>query len=148
MVNFTIQQSPDCEAATLIPLSHRRKPRPPKWENWLRVRGISIQKGRKMRPLFPEHHCFCTLSNRHLHVQMLSPPHCPLVLFKNDKRCPGWCGSVDSASACKPKGRRFPSHSGHMPGLRARSPEGGREKQPHIDISLLLSLPSPLSKNK
>ena len=38
---------------------------------------------------------------------------------------PGWCGSVDWALACKPKGRWFNSQSGHMPGLQARSPVGG-----------------------
>ena len=31
--------------------------------------------------------------------------------------CPRWCGSVDSAPAWKPKGCRFNSQSGHMPGL-------------------------------
>ena len=38
---------------------------------------------------------------------------------------------------------------GHMPGLSAMSPVGGvHKRQPHIDIFLSLSLPSPLSKNK
>ena len=27
--------------------------------------------------------------------------------------------------ACEPKGRRFDSQAGHMPGLQARSPVGG-----------------------
>ena len=40
------------------------------------------------------------------------------------------------------KGHQFDSHSGHVPGLQARSPQGVREKQPHVDVSL------PLSKNK
>ena len=36
--------------------------------------------------------------------------------------CPSWCGSVDGVLACEPKGRWFDFHSGHMPGLQARSP--------------------------
>ena len=32
---------------------------------------------------------------------------------------PGWCGSVDWALACKPRGCWFESQSGHMPGLQA-----------------------------
>ena len=40
----------------------------------------------------------------------------------------GRCGSVDGAPACKPKGHRFDSHSGHMPGLWARSPVGGAQE--------------------
>ena len=35
-----------------------------------------------------------------------------------------------------------------MPGLWARSPVGALKRQPHIDVSLPLSLHSPLSKNK
>ena len=38
---------------------------------------------------------------------------------------PGWCGSVDWASACELKGHQFDSWPGHMPGLWARSPVGG-----------------------
>ena len=38
---------------------------------------------------------------------------------------PGWCSSVDGAVDCEPKGHRFDSPSGHMPGSRARSPVGG-----------------------
>ena len=38
---------------------------------------------------------------------------------------PGWCGSVDWASACGPKGPWLDSQSGHMPGLQARSLVGG-----------------------
>ena len=37
---------------------------------------------------------------------------------------PGWCGSVDWAPACEPKGHQFDSQLGHMPGLWARSPVG------------------------
>ena len=54
---------------------------------------------------------------------------------------PGWCGSVDWAWACEPKGCWFDSQSGHTPGLWARSPVGTRERQPHIDVSLPLFLP-------
>ena len=56
--------------------------------------------------------------------------------------CTGWCDSVDWALV---KGRWFSSQSGHMPGLRARSLVGGTRggvwKQPHINVSLRLSLP-------
>ena len=39
------------------------------------------------------------------------------------KKCsPGWCGSVDQALACEPKGHWFDSQLGHMPRLWARSP--------------------------
>ena len=37
----------------------------------------------------------------------------------------GWCGSVDGALDCEPKGLQFDSQSGHMPGLWTRSPVGG-----------------------
>ena len=52
----------------------------------------------------------------------------------------GWYGSGDWAPACEPKGHWFDSQSGHMPGLQARSPVRGCEKQ-LIDVSL------PLPKN-
>ena len=35
---------------------------------------------------------------------------------------PGWCSSVDWAPACEPKGHRFNSQSGQVPGLQAGSP--------------------------
>ena len=38
---------------------------------------------------------------------------------------PGWCGSVDGAPACNPKGHWFDCQSGHTPGLPVRSPVGG-----------------------
>ena len=62
----------------------------------------------------------------------------------------GWCGSVDWGQACKPKGCRFDSQPGHMPGLWARSPLWVQGRQPHIDVSLLLSpsLPRHLKKKK
>ena len=57
--------------------------------------------------------------------------------------CPGWCGFMDSAPACEPKGLWFDSHSGHMPGLWARSPFGGvREAATHLCFSPSLP-PSP-----
>ena len=61
--------------------------------------------------------------------------------------CPGWCGSMDWAPACKPKGHWFNSMSGHMPGLRARSPAGSRDRQPHIE-GFSPSLPLSLKINK
>ena len=38
---------------------------------------------------------------------------------------PGWCGSVDWVPAWEQKGHLLDSWSGHMLGLRARSPVGG-----------------------
>ena len=48
------------------------------------------------------------------------------------KMCPGWCGSVGWAPACKPKSHWFDSHLGCMPGLWARSPVASQPS----DISL------------
>ena len=68
--------------------------------------------------------------------------------FKNGKFSSGWCGSVDWALACEPKSRQFNSQSGHMPGLRARSPGGGvREATTHF-LSLSPSPPLSLKTNK
>ena len=41
---------------------------------------------------------------------------------------PGWCGSVDLVLAWEPKGHRFDSQSGYMPGLQVRSPVGGAQE--------------------
>ena len=49
---------------------------------------------------------------------------------------PGWCGSVDWVLACRLKGGQFDSQSGHMSGLQARSPLGGRWEATLIDVSL------------
>ena len=46
-------------------------------------------------------------------------------LYKVMKIDPGWCGSVDWVPVWEPKGRRFNSPSGHMPGLQASSLAGG-----------------------
>ena len=72
------------------------------------------------------------------------------VHFKKVKNRPGWCGSVDWALACEPKGRWFDSQSGHMPGLQVRFPGVGRGRGNHtlMFLSLSFSLPSPLSKIK
>ena len=58
---------------------------------------------------------------------------------------PGWCGLVDQAPTCEPKGCQFNYQSGQMSGLQARCPVGGvRGNQSmylsHIDVSLSLSL--------
>ena len=42
--------------------------------------------------------------------------------FKKIEISPGWCGSVDQAPACEPKGCRSDSQLGHMPRLQAQSP--------------------------
>ena len=67
--------------------------------------------------------------------------------FQDRLFSPGWCGSVDWAPACKPKGYWFDSQSGHMPGLQARSPVGGMREATSQCLSLSFSLPSPLMKN-
>ena len=68
---------------------------------------------------------------------------------------PGWCGSVGWVLACKTKGGRFDFHSGHVPGLRARSPFGCVWEandwcisRTLMFLSLSFSLLFPLSKNK
>ena len=53
------------------------------------------------------------------------------------------------APACEPKGHRFDSWSGHMPGLQAKSMVGSVQEA--INQSMLLShipVSLPLSKNK
>ena len=61
-------------------------------------------------------------------------------------------GCVAQWIECRPINQRVTSSIislGHMPGLWAGSPvRGEHERQPHIDVSLPLSCPSPLSKNK
>ena len=82
------------------------------------------------------------------HINVSLSPSLTLFL-KIDKNCPGWCGSVDWEPACEPKGRWFNSQSGHMPGLRARSPVGGTwEATTHQCFSPSLSPPICLKINK
>ena len=72
------------------------------------------------------------------------PPSCDFI--KKDHLILGWCGSVDWVPACEPKGHGFDSQSGHMPGLGARSPDGGVWKATtHWCFSLSFSL--TFSKN-
>ena len=70
-------------------------------------------------------------------------------ILKN-KSSPGWHGSVDWAPAWEPKGHRFNSQSGHMPGLQGQVPSRGRPRGNHtlMFLSLSFSLPSALFKNK
>ena len=56
---------------------------------------------------------------------------------KHSVFCPGWCGSVGWAGACKPRSPQFNSQSRHTSGWRARSPA---ERQP-IHVTLPLFLP-------
>ena len=56
------------------------------------------------------------------------------LFFQNISISPGWCGSVDWALAWEPKGCWFNSQSGHMSGLRARSPAGGMREVTTIDF--------------
>ena len=44
--------------------------------------------------------------------------------LKNKKGSPGWCGSENSMPGCEPKGYRFDSQSGQVPGLWAGAPVG------------------------
>ena len=41
---------------------------------------------------------------------------------------PGWCGPVDCVLVYRPKGHRFDSLSGHMPGMEPRSLVGGMQE--------------------
>ena len=71
------------------------------------------------------------------------------MILRNRKKRPGWCGSVDWAPDCKPKGREFNSQSEHMPGLQAGSPVGGAQvATTQWCFSSSLSPSLPLSKNK
>ena len=58
---------------------------------------------------------------------------------------PGWCSSVDCVPACKPKGHRFDSQSGHIPELWPRFPSWTYERGNHtlMFISLSFSPSSP-----
>ena len=63
-------------------------------------------------------------------------------IYKNFSMGPGWCGLVDWALACEPKGHQFSPQSGHRAGLQARSPEGGAwEATTHWCFSPSLFLP-------
>ena len=97
----------------------------------------------------------------HLHFLIFLQLLCISYIKKNNESyftkegSTGWYGSVDWVLAYEPKGRWFYSQSGHMPGLRARSPvEGVWEaadwcfSHTSMFLSLSFSLPSPLSKNK
>ena len=66
---------------------------------------------------------------------------------RNQRSSPGWCGSVDRELDSKPKGHWLPSQSGHIPGLRVRSPFGGVQEATDQCLSLSLSLSLPLSLN-
>ena len=67
--------------------------------------------------------------------------------IKKTQDGPGWCGSMDWAPACEPKGCWFDSRSGHIPGLQATSPVGGTQKAtthwpfslPHLPLSLKIN---------
>ena len=69
------------------------------------------------------------------------------IIYVQALHSPDQCGSVVWALSRKVKSHQFDSQSGHVPGLWARSSVGASERQPHIDGSLPLSFPSPLSKN-
>ena len=80
---------------------------------------------------------------------------CTVYILIKKYFSPGWCGSVDWAPACEPKGRQFDSQSGHKPGLQARFLVGdvweaiGRcISHTSMFLSLSFSLPSHFSKNK
>ena len=77
------------------------------------------------------------------------------ALIRKDVFHPEQCGLVDWVLSCKPKGRRFDSWLGHMPGLRVQSWLGHIRKATDrcfslasMFFSLSFSLPPPLSKIK
>ena len=64
---------------------------------------------------------------------------------------PDWRGSVGWESFCGAKGRWFNSQSGHVSGLQARSPVGGRQQATNrcfsrTSVSLLFLHPLPSLK--
>ena len=78
------------------------------------------------------------------------PPgkHGPLEVLKCCMRT-GWCGSVNWAPTCEPKGHWLVSQSGHVPGLQARSPVvGAWEATTHWCFSPSFSFTLPLCLNK
>ena len=84
-----------------------------------------------------------------LHGAQYNSTDTDVFFIRKNKASPGWCGSVDQARACEPKGHQFNSQSGHMPGLWARSPVGDTQEATTLMlVSLSSFLPSPLSKNK
>ena len=97
-------------------------------------------------------------SNPLLRRPVLNPvsytSHSKIFLKRELKSCPGQCGWVGWATACKAEGHQFDSWSGRMPRLGLVA--GGacaRGNQSmflsHIGVFLPLFLPSfPLSKNK
>ena len=92
--------------------------------------------------------CVCVCVCVNAHVELF-----PVIWFVNwhskIHASPGWCGSVDWEADCEAEGRWFDSRSGHMPGLRARSPVGcARKATTLMFVSLSFSFPSPLSKHK
>ena len=88
------------------------------------------------------------LFSRKWGLRALSAEHLRGYVLKTLKSVSGWCGSVDWAPAYKPKGHRFDSQSGHLPGLQARSLIGGAWEATTHHSLLSFCLPSPLSKNK
>ena len=70
-----------------------------------------------------------------------------MCVTKNNQPWLGWLS--EWSTGCEPKGLRFDSQSGHMPGLLAKSPVGGaQEATTHRCFSPSLSLSLALSKNK
>ena len=49
---------------------------------------------------------------------------------------PGWCGSVDRALACEPKGRWFDSQSGHMQESMSECVNKWNSKSMFLSLSL------------
>ena len=104
------------------------------WKHWERD---SWDKGWEKD--FKLHFYLTALCNK-ICIMMFNLHH-----IKSHIYSPGWCGSVDWLSAGL---RTERSLIQYVPGLQARSPVGGIERQPHIDVSLSFSLSLPLSKNK
>ena len=81
------------------------------------------------------------------------------AITKETSDSPGWCGSVDWALACKPKGHWFHSQLGHMPGWWAKCSVGGvwevtthwwfsPSLSPSFSLSLKINKLIKLKKNK
>ena len=60
--------------------------------------------------------------------------HCGPAPLRNIGSWLVWLSGL--SADCEPRGHWFDSWSGRMPELRARSPVGDMQEQPHINVSL------------
>lgn len=73
-----------------------------------------------------------------------SHQHYATGIIENTQHCPHWCGSVGSASPCKPKGPPFDSRSGHVPRWRVLSLVSVHTRSQPIMFLSRIEVPLPL----